>query len=350
MSSDNSIMFLARLPQKTVSDKLDKRRNALFALLAACCFFACPGSASLEAAAARRAQDAGAWRSLQHMARFYGFPAVHVTEERFVCRSPYSQLIFEAGSRRLTFNGVLIYLNDAVGGPEVNWRIRVIDADTVVDALLRSRRVLPDRATRVVVLDPGHGGEDLGAVGARNVQEKRVVLDIARRVREKLRGEPFKVYLSREGDYAVSIADRVQFANDRKADLFISIHVNAARNTTVSGVETFVLPAAGYPSTARGDLFPGGGASEIGNKFDSANTLLGYLLQKELLAATAATDRGLKRARFGVLKGVNAPAALVECGFVSNPQEERKMLRAEHRDSLAEAIAEAVREFSRRNR
>ncbi len=304
----------------------------------------------VTAGASPQAPQAEMRRPLHEVARFYGFPHVHATAEQFVCRSNYSTLVFEADSRRLTFNGVLIHLNGPVGGPRDRWRIDTVDLETTLDALLRPSLVLPDRPTRVVVIDPGHGGEDLGAVGSRNVQEKRVVLDIARRVRTKLGSSPFTVYLTRDGDYAMGLSERVERANALGADLFISIHINAAHSKTVSGVETFVLPAVGYPPTSRNQAGDFDGNTLAGNGFDAANTLLGYLLQNELLAVAKTPDRGLKRARFAVLKGIECPAVLVECGFVSNPCEEERFLQAVYRDQLADAIARAVRRFAERHK
>lgn len=302
------------------------------------------------AVASPQAPEAEARRPLREIARFYGFPHVEATSEQFVCRSAYSTLVFEADSRRLLFNDVLIHLNGPVGGPRDRWRMDAVDAETTVDALLRPSRVLPERPTRVIVLDPGHGGDDLGAVGVRNVQEKRVVLDIARRVRDKLDADSFRVYLTRDDDITMGLSERVARANALGADLFVSIHINATRNPEVSGVETFVLPAAGYPPTSRNVVEHEVSQQVDGNGFDAANTLLGYLLQKELLAVAGTPDRGLKRARFAVLKDIRCPAALVECGFVSHPREEERFLQAAYRDRLAEAIARAIRAFAARHR
>ncbi len=330
-------MIAFRLPKKN-----------LFAATAAVACIMTVFPLAVIAGASPQALQADGRRPLRDVAGFYGFPHVNVAADQFVCSSAYSSLGFEANSRRLTYNGTLVYLNGPVGGPRDRWRIDAADVDTTIDALLRPSRVLPDRPTRVIVIDPGHGGADLGAVGARNVEEKRVVLDIARRVRTKLQSQPFTVHLTREDDYYLGLEERVERANALGADLFVSIHINSVQNTMVSGVETFVLPASGYPPTSRNDMNGVAGATVSGNSFDAANTLLGYLLQKELLAVAGTPDRGLKRARFAVLKGIRSPAALVECGFVSNPHEEERFLQAQYRDQLAEAIARAIRSFAGR--
>ncbi len=301
-------------------------------------------------AAARQPATAAARRPLRDVVAFYGFPTVTSTETSFTCRSAYTTLGFESGSRRMLVNGVPVFLNGAVGGPRDRWQIDAVDADSVLDAVLRPRRVMPNRRVRIVMLDPGHGGADTGAVGARNVQEKRVTLDIARRVRAKLHAEPFVVRLTREADESVSLAERVQRANAARADLFVSIHINAAPDRNVSGIETFVLPAAGYPSTSQSQAGADALQRLAGNQFDAANTLLGYSIHKALVEAVQAPDRGLKRARFAVLKNIECPAVLVECGFVSNPREEERILLPEYRDRLADGIARGIRAFAERNR
>ncbi len=325
------------------------QQKLCFRILAVTAFFLALRPVTTDAAATTQPPQAAGRRPLRSVARFYGFPHVYTDAEMFTMRSEYSRMMFAANSRRLTFNDVLIHLNGPVGGAQDRWRIDGIDAEMTLDALLRPSHVMPEQPVRVVVIDPGHGGDDPGGVGKRGLTEKEVVLDIARRVRSKLQTSALTVHLTRDDDEFLSLNERVEIANSLNADLFVSIHANAVANPLVSGVETFVLPAAGYPST-NGNQPRYGAEALPGNRFDAANTLLGYFLQQELLGTAGTIDRGVKRSRFVVLKNIQCPAALVECGFISNPQEEERFMQTEYRDQLAEAIARGILRFVERAR
>lgn len=253
-------------------------------------------------------------------------------------------MMFETNSRKLYFNGILLWLNGNVSMHGGQWSLSRVDVANVIDPLLRSGNALAGAGTSRVMLDPGHGGNDIGAVGGRGLYEKRVVLDIAKRVRSNLRGSGITVRMTRETDMNLSLAARSEMARKWNADLFVSIHCNAARDPRAEGIETYVLPAAGFSSTA-GNMnkrfFPG-------NTHDRASMLLAYYVHRELLKQTDGADRGIRRARFDVLKEAPCPAILVECGFLSNAAEERKLLTRKYRESVAEGIAEGIREYVRR--
>lgn len=136
----------------------------------------------------------------------------------------------------------------------------------------------------------------------------------------------------------MSLAARTAKAKEWKADIFVSIHLNSARNTDAAGLETYVLPAVGYPSTAGG----GNNKTCAGNTYDRANMLLAYYVHNEVLGQIGSPDRGIRRGRFDVLQNASCPAILVECGFVSNKIEENKMLRRRYLDSIAEGVAKGI--------
>jgi N-acetylmuramoyl-L-alanine amidase len=295
--------------------------------------------------AARRpvTPQASGYESIASLGGRYGFPPPSVGIKSITLKSKYTTMVFSQNSRKLQLNGMLIWLNGPVVKNGGKWSITKADAEKTIDPLLRSANAPASRGSFTVVLDPGHGGNDTGAVGRRKVYEKKVVLDISKRIRKKLTASGVVVKLTREDDSFLSLSARPAIAKRLGADVFVSIHVNSAHNSSASGIETFVLPLAGFPSTAGNN----NSRAYPGNKHDEANTLLGYYVQKQLLERTESTDRGVGRARFDVLRDAPCPSILVECGFVSNKREEEKMLTAEYRDNMAEGIAKGILAYIR---
>lgn len=200
-----------------------------------------------------------------------------------------------------------------------------------------------NHAIRTIVIDPGHGGKDRGAAG-KLYTEKAITLSLANRLARVLRSYGYTVYLTRSDDRYIGLDERSAYATRRKADLFLSLHVNAAADRSVAGIETFCMTPAGAASTnsstADSRVYPG-------NRQDPNNLLLAYQLQKALTERTGAEDRGVKRARFAVLRQLNCPGVLIELGFISNAVEERNLGSAVYQDKLARAIAEGVVTYRR---
>jgi len=198
---------------------------------------------------------------------------------------------------------------------------------------------------RIVVLDPGHGGEDPGTKSViGNHFEKDYTLDWARRLRPLLETQGWKVYLTRTNDVRLSLNDRVDFADRVGAILFISLHFNSAfPNLKQSGLETYCLTPSGMPSNLirnfpddSKEVFPN-------NAFDLQNVELAMRLHRSVLETTKRPDRGVRRARFmGVLRGHQRPAVLIEGGYLSNPQEARLIADPAFRQKLAESVANAL--------
>lgn len=285
--------------------------------------------------------------ALSDLASFYGLRAPPVWARSPSLRSEWTHMDFEENSRKFLFNGLQVWLHLPTTRVRYRWSIAARDVAVVIDPLLRPGLYLKGRGCRVVVLDPGHGGQDRGASGWRGVEEKRVVLDVCRRARTLLANEGFKVYLTREGDRYLTLEERCRLAAAWRGDVFVSVHLNASRSAASCGVETYVLAAAGYPSTNASQPARTPGVAAPGNRHDEANTILGAFLQKELARQLRAPDRGLRRARFLVLKEAPCPAALVEGGFVSNRAEAERMLDAAYRETLAKAIADGVLNYAR---
>jgi N-acetylmuramoyl-L-alanine amidase len=196
-----------------------------------------------------------------------------------------------------------------------------------------------------IVLDPGHGGSNLGTVSVLDRrQEKEFTLDWARRLAPLLSAQGWQVTLTRTNDVELSLAERVAIADEVQADLFVSLHFNsAAPNLTRSGVETYCLTPTGLPSTLVRETRDDPLLSYPNNRFDESNLQWAARIHGTLVRATGAEDRGIRRARFmAVIRDQERPAVLVEGGFLSHPQEARRIADPAHRQLLAEAMAAAL--------
>jgi len=253
----------------------------------------------------------------------------------------WNVLEFETNSRRAWINGTMVWLQRPSRYERgKGWTIPAVDYETLIDPILRSHAYVP-KLPKLVVLDPGHGGKDTGAIGKRKVYEKLAVLSIAKRVKARLEARKIRVKMTRTTDVFIPLETRSLIARKAKADLFVSIHADSSGSASAAGIETFVLTAPGCESS---NQYGKGGnlSARPGNAYDAANAILGFSVQSNLIKQSGHNDRGLRRARFCVLKNAPCPATLVECGFLSNPTEEALMIRADYREKLAHGIANGV--------
>jgi N-acetylmuramoyl-L-alanine amidase len=197
------------------------------------------------------------------------------------------------------------------------------------------------------VIDAGHGGNDSGTRNqARKLNEKTFTLDVAKRLQTLLAGGPWQVRMTRTDDRFIELSDRAEFANNAKADLFISIHFNAvAAGSDVRGTETYVLTPQFQRSTSSAKSGPEDKVAYPGNRHDARNAVLGYHMHRQLLAKLKSEDRGYKRARFAVLRLVDCPGVLVEAGYLSNDAEAAKIANAGYRGDIAEALFAAIQAY-----
>jgi N-acetylmuramoyl-L-alanine amidase len=231
----------------------------------------------------------------------------------------------------------------------------------------------PGTLTRMVTiaLDPGHGGEDPGAIGRGGSYEKHVVLSIAKRLKAKIEAEPnMRVMLTRDGDYFVPLPVRVQKARQVQADLFVSIHADAFIEPTARGSSVFVLSEKGASSTAArwlaskenaADLI--GGVNIRSQDKQLASVLLdlsttaqindSVKLAKAVLGEISGINRlhkpAVEHAGFAVLKAPDIPSILIETAFISNPEEEAKLTDERYQDQMANAIMVGIRKYFARN-
>ena len=223
-----------------------------------------------------------------------------------------------------------------------------------------------------VAIDAGHGGEDPGAIGAKKTREKDIVLSIAKRVAKRVNALPgYEARLIRSGDYYISLGGRMRKARQLHADLFVSIHADAFTNSKARGASVFILSEKGKSSSSfarwladhenRADA-AGGVNRDRDSQLDRvlydmetsanrvANESLGSFLVNELeKVARLHGKKQVHRARFAVLKSATIPSALVETGFITNREEEKKLRTSAHQDKLAAALTQGIQNFFKKH-
>jgi N-acetylmuramoyl-L-alanine amidase len=251
----------------------------------------------------------------------------------------YDKIILKKFSRKMYFNNTLYWLNDAFSFSKSNgWFVAQQDYNRMLMPLF-----VADCSTNtidgfVVFIDPGHGGIDSGACDSScstNLKESDIVFNISTNLASLLEEYGVTVVMSRTNDVYVGLTDRTAMANEAQAHMYISVHVNSAVGTSASGFETYTLPLGNSYSTS--------GHSEphiyMGNNYDVFNSLLGYSIHNSMLESFPdQLDRGIKHARYEVLKNIDCPAILVECGFLSNKSEHKLLANLEYQRLVSESI------------
>ncbi len=253
----------------------------------------------------------------------------------------------EGGSREIKVNGLRVFL----GYPSImvkgDLNLSRIDFERCLTPLLRPGFGvwIPSRPT-VVALDPGHGGHDQGTSSL----EKTYALDVAKRAKKQLEAAGYEVVLTRTDDVYLELAERAEIANNRGADVFISIHFNALPNDRkTSGVEVFTFAPQNQRSTDSWSLGKSDDTEEAAapaNRYDHWSSVLAAAVQNRFVDDLKAFDRGKKIAHWGVLRMVRCPSMLVECGFLTSDVESRKIATAAYRDDIAQALCDGVRDFT----
>ena len=220
----------------------------------------------------------------------------------------------------------------------------------------------PSTGLRTVVIDPGHGGEELGTQGSRGTLEKEVTLAVARRLRTLIESRlGLKVFLTREDDRTLSLDERSAFANNHRADVFLSIHANSAVRPALKGAEVYYLTVERADAEARkkadetSTTLPalGGGSRAIdlilwetaqARYLEQSAALAGFI-EQALAARVEMSPRAVQQAPFRVLVGANMPAALVEIGYLSNADQETQLASAGYQDQVAQSLLDALVKF-----
>lgn len=253
-------------------------------------------------------------------------------------------LILKNGSTFARWNGSEVWLGFPPQQIEGKLYLNRLDLEKSVLPLFSDNPVWTGRQP-VIVIDPGHGGEQAGTRNIHNNRwEKEFTLDWALRLKSVMTGHGWKVFLTRTNDIEVTLSNRVAIAEAAQADLFVSLHFNSAfPKVENQGFETYCLTPTGMQSHLTRGYADDVREELPNNSFDALNLHYSIRLHQALLAATQGRDRGVRRARFmGVLRGQNRPAVLLEAGYLSNPFEARQIASEKYRQILAEAVGNAL--------
>lgn len=225
-----------------------------------------------------------------------------------------------------------------------------------------------DRALQTIVIDPGHGGLEVGAKGRFGSLEKDITLAIGLKLKARIEKDMgYEVVLTRDRDMDVSIENRAAIANNHKASVFVSIHANGAVQKKAEGSETFFLSLNATDEETRRLAYLENNSTELQSRIDPSSeddlmmilwdmaqnayikesSRLAEFVQMELDAMLGLRNRGVKQAPFKVLRGVACPAVLVEAAFLSNPDEEQKLVSEAYQTRIAEAIYRGLTRFLR---
>jgi N-acetylmuramoyl-L-alanine amidase len=258
-----------------------------------------------------------------------------------------TKMQFTAESRKMSLNEVSILLSEAVRNQNGTLLIANIDLTTAIQPILFPPKNRPRTTVKHICIDPGHGGRQPGYLNGRE-QEKTYTMLLAQELGTQLRKAGYTVSFTRTSDIFVDLPVRTDIARRRGADLFVSLHFNSAGYTSsdVRGVEVYCMtPQRASSTNARGE--GGSTGAYPGNINNARNMLLAYEIQKAVTQGAGMEDRGVKRARFEVLRGAEMPAVLIEGGFMSNPSEARKIFNPAWRRQMAQAITNGISKYTK---
>lgn len=286
--------------------------------------------------------------SVENMAKFYDLPqGVPTANKSLALARGRRSLLLILGSREAEINGVRYVMSFPVIEEKGQYWVSRMDLGKTVEPAFRPERVPGIKPFTTVILDPGHGGRDKGAASPYE-REKNFALDVARRVRDDLQNSGVKVLMTRNTDDFIELQDRAALTNGRSDAIFVSLHFNASPNREAHGLEIFSVTPRGSPSTEYDELLVRDMVAEYGNANEVPSFILAHAIYQALQGSgLKMADRGVKRARFAVLRLTRVPAVLVEGGFLSNSGDAQRVANKDWRNAYASAIANGILEFQK---
>jgi N-acetylmuramoyl-L-alanine amidase len=283
---------------------------------------------------------------IEDVARFYGLNQRLAGNGAFDLTGGGRTLQGKAGQKEVKIDGVKYVLCFPIAQKDGRTLLSAMDVTKIIEPVLRPGKIPNATQVRTVILDAGHGGHDSGAVGKLG-REKEYALDVAVRAKALLESRGYRVLLTRKSDYFIPLEKRSAFANKQQNAIFISIHFNKSKTAAGTGIETFALAPRGVPSMGEEDVTVNAVREYPGHKRDPENILLATAVHSSLLRYCPLPDRGIKRARFHVIRETKIPAILIEGGFLNHPLDARMVASGSYRQRMAMAIAEGVTRFQR---
>jgi N-acetylmuramoyl-L-alanine amidase len=284
--------------------------------------------------------------SVDNISKFYGLPAEVVPSgAKIQTNTADHPLEFINGSREAVINGARSWLCFPVIEQNGKFLVTRTDVAKTIEPLVRPHRVADVGKIETVVLDPGHGGHDKGQM-SRYGAEKDFALDVARKLRPLLQAKGLKVIMTREGDYFVPLEVRAKIGNSARNSIFVSIHFNATNDDpNATGFEIFSFTPRGAPSTSDTNVNPLSFNAQPGSSVDAQSMALSACIYHSVLGQLREYDRGIKRARFAVLRLTKVPAVLIECGFLTERGESKLISNKDWRAKLAGAIGIGIESY-----
>ena len=284
--------------------------------------------------------------SVDNISKFYELPAEVVPSGAKIQKETADRpLEFVSGSREAIINGARSWLCFPVIEQDGKSLVTRTDVAKTIEPLVRPHRVPNVGNVQTVVLDAGHGGHDKGQV-SRYGAEKDFALDVARKLRTILQAKGLKVIMTREGDYFVPLEVRAKIANSAPNSIFVSIHFNATNDDpNATGFEIFSFTPRGAPSTSDTNVNARSFNMQPGSSVDAQSVALSACIYHSLLGHLPEYDRGIKRARFAVLRLTKVPAVLIEGGFLTERGESKLISNKEWRSKLAAAIGIGIENY-----
>jgi N-acetylmuramoyl-L-alanine amidase len=284
--------------------------------------------------------------SVDNIAKFYGLLGnVDSTGKTVVLNNGRNQLQITLDSREAIVNGVRNWLCFPVIAQDNKFLVSRIDLAKTIEPQLRPQMIQRSGKVQTIVLDPGHGGFDKGAASMFG-NEKTYALDVARQLRPLLQAKGFKVVMTRENDVFIPLEVRARIANATKDSIFVSIHFNATgSNPNATGFEIFSLTPRGAPSTNDDSLALHFVNMQAGNPVDAQSFELSAAVYHSMLGQIQEFDRGIKRARFAVLRQTKIPSILVEGGFLSETGDSKRVADPAWRKQLAESLCTGIENY-----
>ena len=279
---------------------------------------------------------------VQDIANYYGMKIIY-TRSGVVLRSRRDTVTLLYDKRLAVINKVSVYLTHP---PVLRGALVYLDEKDfllAVDPVIRNAP-LWKHPVRTILIDPGHGGKDQGAPGVRGLLEKNIALTLGHKLAVMLRKCGYQVFMTRITDRNLTLQQRVAMCEKLKPDLYISVHCNAVGNRRTMGIETYAATPQGAASTS--DTKPVREAS-AGNSFNRNNYRLAYEVHKNLLSFTLAPDRGVRHARFFVIRNAVCPAILIETGFITHPQEGLLLNSPAYQEKLVYGIVSGIMAYTK---
>ncbi len=298
---------------------------------------------------------ASAWNVVMHanrrhvpiedVARFYKLGTPVKGEKEFRIESPGRSIRGKVGTREVHINNVKYILCFPIVRKGGTILISAMDVTKILEPVLRPGKIKNAGPVRTVVLDAGHGGHDSGATGRRGT-EKEAALDVVLRAKRMLEAQGYTVRLTRSRDVFIPLEQRAAFANKFPDAIFVSVHFNKSKTGTASGIETFALAPRGVPSMDEQNFSYSDLKQHAGHARDPENIALATAMHSSMLRHMRLFDRGIKRARFVVIRDVKIPGVLLEGGFMNHPVDGQLIASSSFRDAFAKAIVDGVNRYS----